>query len=117
MKTRKVTTCNLVTAVSFMLFAGALFSAPTQAHALVPFGGQVGAIIPCIGGSIHATVGPPVGGTYIWTPATRTYLFGPPAPGRWVLGNSAPPGVCVVSINPPIFFTGLVMVIVGSSGL
>ncbi|MCW9054948.1 MAG: hypothetical protein OQJ98_03160 [Candidatus Pacebacteria bacterium] len=117
MYTHTLNTRSIIILASLFVLSLTLLFVPTRAHALKPFGGQVGAIIPCMGGSIHATVGPPVGGAYIWTPGTRTYLFGPPSPGRWVLGNAAGPGICVVSINPPIFFTGLVMVMVGSSGI
>lgn len=109
---------NILTLYSagFIFFIIISFT-PFRAYALIPFGGLVGTIIPCMSGSIHTTVGPPVGGVFIWTPATRTYLYGPPSPGRWVLGYAGPPSICVVSLNPPIFFTGLVMLMVGTSAL
>lgn len=81
-----------------------------------PFGGRTTFIISCMDGAIYTIIGPPTGGSYLWTLGTRTYLFGPPSVGRWNLGIAGPPSICVVSINPPVFFFGLVMIMLGTSG-
>lgn len=87
---------------------------PLRAHALIPFGGMTLLIRPCNTGLL-ATVGPPRPGEYMWTPATRTYLYGPPSPGRWLLGNAAPPTLCFLGIH--YIGAGPIMIMLGSSGL
>jgi len=82
-----------------------------------PFGGSIGQIIFCYNNAIYTVVGPPRGGPYIWTPSTRTYQFGPPShSGQWLLGLAAPPYYCLVSIQPIIVFSGILMTMEGSSG-
>lgn len=72
------------------------------------FGGKVLSILPCV-----STFGPslqvnilPAGGistSYIWTPATISFLAGPPThPGQQILGVADIPFVCI--IPSPFFF-------------
>ncbi|MEX0652167.1 MAG: hypothetical protein WD509_01305 [Candidatus Paceibacterota bacterium] len=86
---------------------------PFQAHALIPFGGRTLITKPCNTGLL-ALIGPPVGGEYMYTLATRTYLYGPPSVPRWVLGNAGPPGLCF--LGQFYIGAGPIMMIVGSSG-
>lgn len=89
---------------------------PLLAHA-IPFGGSVGLILNCYNTAIFAAVGPPRGGSYIWSPATRTYRFGPPrAAGQWLLGLASAPYYCVYSIFPVEVAPGLHIDMMGSSG-
>lgn len=89
---------------------------PFFAHAF-PFGGSVGIIRPCYNNAIYVALGPPRGGPYIWTPATRTYQFGAPSHiGQWLLGLASAPYYCVVSIFPVIVWPGTHIDMMGSSG-
>ncbi|KKW23990.1 MAG: hypothetical protein UY67_C0013G0001 [Candidatus Kaiserbacteria bacterium GW2011_GWA2_52_12] len=102
---------------SVLLFATLVvtFAAPRAAHAF-PFGGAIGQIIFCYNNAIWANVGPPRGGQFIWTPTTKTYMFGPPRhSGQWLLGLAAPPYFCVVSIDPVIVYAGILITMMGSS--
>jgi len=93
-----------------------LFSAPLVASAF-PFGGQASMVIPCYNDAIYAMLGPPIGGPYIWTPATKTYQFGPPThAGQWLLGLAGAPYYCLVSIEPVIVYPGTDITMMGSSG-
>jgi hypothetical protein len=92
-----------------------LVMAPTAASAANVFGGRVGASIPCFNVAIWNTVGAPRGGLYIWTPATRTYPYGPPASGKWVLGLYGIPYFCIVTIAPLFVLPGISMTMLGSS--
>ena len=88
---------------------------PTFALAY-PFGGQASVVVPCYNNAIFANVGPPRGGTYIWTPATQTYRFGPPThSGQWLLGLASIPYFCLVSVQPIIIWPGLAITMMGSS--
>jgi hypothetical protein len=90
--------------------------APSFALAF-PFGGQIGIVKPCYNNAIYVALGPPRGGPYIWTPSTRTYLFGPPSHvGQWLLGLASAPYYCVVSIFPVIVWPGTHIDMMGSSG-
>jgi len=81
-----------------------------------PFGGQIGQIVMCYNDAIYADLGPPRGGPFIWTPATRTYQFGPPAhSGQWLLGLAGAPYYCLVSVEPIIVWTGIDITMMGSS--
>lgn len=98
------------------LLAAIVVSIPHFAFAY-PFGGMIGQIIFCYNNAIYAAVGPPRGGPFIWTPSTRTYQFGPPArTGQWLLGLAAPPYYCLVSVQPVIVWSGVLMTMQGSSG-
>lgn len=82
-----------------------------------PFGGMINQIIFCYNDAIYTNVGPPRGGPFIWTPSTRTYRFGPPLhTGQWLLGLAAPPYYCIVSKQPIIVWSGILMTMEGSSG-
>ena len=82
-----------------------------------PFGGQINQIIFCYNNAIYTNLGPPRGGPFIWTPSTRTYRFGPPQrSGQWLLGLAAPPYYCIVSKQPIIVWSGILMTMEGSSG-
>jgi hypothetical protein len=82
-----------------------------------PFGGQASQVIFCYNDAIWAQLGPPIGGPYIWTPATQTYQFGPPThAGQWLLGLAGAPYYCLVSIEPIIVYAGTDITMMGSSG-
>lgn len=84
--------------------------------AAAPFGGQASLVIPCYNNAIYSAVGPPRGGPYIWTPATRTYKNGPPThAGQWLLGLSGAPYYCIVSILPIIVWSGIQITMLGTS--
>lgn len=89
---------------------------PIFAYA-IPFGGSIGVLLPCYNTAIFTLLGPPRGGQYIWSPATRTYQFGPPrAVGQWLLGLASAPYYCVYSIFPVLVAPGLHIDMMGSSG-
>lgn len=101
-------------AASGLLLLTALF--PSFAFAF-PFGGQTSTVVPCYNAAIFAQVGAPRGGSYIWTPATKTYQFGPPSfSGQWLLGLASAPYYCIVSIAPVIVWAGVAIDMMGSSG-
>ena len=94
-----------------------MFLFPFFAHAF-PFGGRASIVLQCVYNStIYTNLGPPRGGEYIWTTATKTYQFGPPAyAGQWLLGLAGAPYYCIYSISPLIIYTGIAMTMLGSSG-
>lgn len=63
-----------------------------------PFGGMVTKFIVCTcSSSILITVGPPVGGDFLVTPATKLYANFTFTPGHWVLGLALPTSLqCLV---------------------
>jgi hypothetical protein len=65
-------------------------------------GGKIISAIPCDQGFIQITVVGPRQGRFVWTPATLTYLYGPPKPGANILGFALPgtPAVCTVGGHP-----------------
>ncbi len=82
-----------------------------------PFGGQISTVVPCYNQAIFARIGPPRGGDYVWTPATKLYQFGPPSfVGQWLLGLASAPYYCIVSIEPVIVWPGTAIDMMGSSG-
>jgi hypothetical protein len=82
-----------------------------------PFGGRASIVVPCYNSAIYANLGPPIGGPYIWTPATRTYQFGAPKyAGQWLLGLYGAPYYCLVSRSPVITWAGRSIYMMGSSG-
>ncbi len=81
-----------------------------------PFGGAIGTIRPCYNNAIYAGLGPPRGGPYIWTAASKTYQFGRPRrAGQWLLGLASAPYFCVVSILPVDVWPGTHIDMLGSS--
>jgi hypothetical protein len=99
------------------IFLIAIFLASPATTFAYPFGGMINQIIFCFNNAIYTSVGPPRGGPFIWTPSTRTYQFGPPMhTGQWLLGLVAPPYYCLVSIQPIIVWSGVLMTMEGSSG-
>ncbi len=88
---------------------------PIPAAAANVFGGRVGASFPCFNAAIWTTVGAPRGGLYIWTAATKTYPYGLPRSGKYVLGLYGIPYFCIVRIAPLFVLPGISMTMVGSS--
>ncbi len=81
-----------------------------------PFGGSAGQVVPCYNNAIYVNLGPPIGGPFIWTPATQTYSFGPPThSGQWLLGLAGAPYYCIVSILPVIVWPGTAITMLGTS--
>lgn len=82
-----------------------------------PIGGQASVVLPCIHNStIYTRLGPPRGGTYVWTVATETYNFGPPRhAGQWVLGLAGAPYYCFYSVRPIITWSAIIITMMGSS--
>src|SRR5258708_4193751 len=75
-----------------------------------PYGGQISQIVFCYNKAIFARTGAPRGGDFIWTPSTKTYQYGPPQhSGQWHLGLAGPPYYCVVSIEPVIVWSGILI--------
>ena len=91
-------------------------SMPLSASAANVFGGKVGVAFPCFNIAIWTTVGGPRGGLYIWTPATKTYPNGHPAPGKYVLGLYGIPYFCITLIAPLYVLPGISITMMGSSG-
>jgi len=101
----------LMTALALLILLAPFF---TRAY---PFGGQARIVIPCYyNQTIYASLGPPRGGEYIWTTATKTYLFGPPRhAGQWLLGLAGAPYYCIYQIAPNRIKTGSSIIMMGSS--
>ncbi len=94
-------------------FAYPLFSLAAAPGAIMPFGGMVLFIFYCDEG-ILVDVGPPVGGTFIWTYSTISYLYGPPYRiGQWLLGLIGPEIACTIDGEP--YDYGNVILFHGSS--
>lgn len=98
------------------VFALSFFLSPLVADAF-PFGGQANTVLQCpYNSTIYANLGPPRGGEYIWTTATKTYLFGPPQrAGQWLLGLAGAPYYCIYSVQPIIIYTGVAITMHGRS--
>lgn len=111
--------------VATVVIAVLIMFMPSFAFAFSPFGGKVLVITPCVdsfSGSYAVELSGPIGGTYIWSPAAKTYLHGPPIkPRQYALGLSIPlPSGCPTSIIKGVLgdFKGdKKMIMVGSSGL
>ncbi|MAF59293.1 MAG: hypothetical protein QF858_01310 [Candidatus Pacebacteria bacterium] len=88
-----------------------------QAEAIIPFGGMVITLTPCLNAAIHVLIGPPRPGPYIWQAGlTLTFLYGPPShPGQWTLGRAGPVGLCIIDYSPFVVIPGLTMLILGTS--
>ena len=91
-------------------------SFPFFAYAF-PFGGQASIVLPCYyNQTIYASLGPPRGGEYVWTTATRTYQFGPPRhAGQWLLGLAGAPYYCLYDIFGIVIFPAIAITMMGSS--
>ncbi len=97
------------------LLVALLFLTPSVSHAF-PFGGQASLVHFCFNQAIYAVLGPPIGGPYIWTLATKTYQFGPPVhSGQWLLGLSGVPYYCLYSVAPLLVAPGISIMMMGSS--
>ncbi len=99
--------------------AGTVANAPA---AITAFGGLITKIVPCTNGGFWMLVAqpPPKQPTIqalIWTPATRTYLWGPPRKvGQWVLGRYDIPYACTQGPHIPALY-GFRMTMVGTSAI
>lgn len=103
-------------AAAFIVSVAFLFVAPLVTEAF-PFGGKASVVLPCYNQVIYAALGAPNGGPYIWSPSTRTYLFGPPRhPGQWLLGLAGVPYFCIVILRPLTVWPGTHIMMMGSSG-
>ena len=100
--------------VVFAVLALGLFPLFVQAY---PFGGQARVVLPCYYNStIYAYLGPPRGGEYVWTTATRTYNFGPPRHGgQWLLGLAGAPYFCIYKVQPLTVYSATAITMMGSS--
>lgn len=96
----------------------------SAAAAMVPFGGKIIAVEPCVSpaGALYVTIVPagkhPI--NFIWTPATVTLGAGPPrSPGQNLLGRALPgQGFCIKSFFPFFALPGsLFMMMVGTSAM
>jgi len=93
-----------------------LSSLPVPATAANVFGGRVVGWAPCFNAATWNSVGAPRKGLYIDSfTSTRTYPFGRPGPGKYVLGLYGIPYFCIVSVAPLLPLPGIMMVMVGSS--
>lgn len=95
----------LIIAVVSLIFLVANLLLPQSVLAVfglsVPFGGMVLFEIPCTcSAGVMLIVGPPKGGSFILTPASRIYAKYQPLPGHWVLGLADATLPCVVGIPP-----------------
>lgn len=100
-----------------VLSASLLLLVPIAASAAGPFGGDSALVIFCRNGSsIYDELTGPVGGPFLWTPATRTFQFGPPThSGQWLLGISGPLDLCLVTVDPIFTLPATAIVMMGSS--
>lgn len=78
-------------------FFSTLFLFPVLFVAVLFFGGRITSIFPCTAapGTLLLTVGPPVGGTFLYVPgASRLFSYFSVKPGSYVLGMASPAGTC-----------------------
>lgn len=92
-----------ILAVATILAFGLFFAFPNKGLALIggssPFGGRVSARIPCTCGADSLIfVGPPVGGQFILSPASRVYKNYGVFPPNWVLGLASGFSTCLVLV-------------------
>lgn len=106
---------NMRVGLVILLLLVMLMWAPAVSHAF-PFGGQASLVHPCYNQVIYALLGPPIGGPYIWSKSTKTYLFGPPNhAGQWLLGLASVPYFCIAYIQPLTVWPGTHIDMMGSS--
>ena len=85
--------------IVFIIVSVSIAFSSEKALGILPFGGQILNVLYCIcSNNLLITVGPPVGGQYIFQPgASMLYPFGQIfRAGPWVLGNASPGGVCLI---------------------
>lgn len=88
-----------------------------------PFGGRVILNVPCpYSGGYAIIVGPPVGGTYVFTPASKIFEYRLPFPTNWVLGLAGSvqvpcliPGPFGIPVPNPAAPAGFPIIIMGTS--
>ncbi len=106
----------MIRRISYFVIVILFVLSPAYSYAF-PFGGMAGLVHFCFNQAIYVVLGPPIGGAYIWTPATRTYQFGVPThAGQWLLGLSGPPYYCLYSVEPVDLRPGIGIMMQGSSG-
>jgi|JI8StandDraft_1071087.scaffolds.fasta_scaffold318302_2 hypothetical protein len=119
MKLTQASTLKIFTGMVLALFVSVSVwgTIPTQAEAVVYFGGPIGQIIYCINSVTYVNLGAPRGGPYLYSPrVTTTYAFGPPShSGQYLLGAAGPTYFCLQSVLPLIMLPGLLMLYTGSS--
>lgn len=90
---------TLAIVISIVMVVGMLtFFYPNEANAFYrPFGGAIITLwYGCVNGYL-VTVGPPIGGIFMWVPWTYNYLYVPPyRPGQFLTGMLGPPITCWV---------------------
>ena len=91
-----ITSMKRVALLIFVIFVVGLLI-PLQTNAVdLPFGGQIITIFPCANG-LRLTLSAPTPGMYMYTPASFSYLNGPPSHTKqWLLGMAGPSYVCLV---------------------
>lgn len=92
----------IVLLLVFLLVAAIVMVVPAEhssAQGGLPFGGMVTSVFFCAcSNNFMLTVGPPVGGVFMYQPgATLVYSFYMiPVPGVWLLGLFGPPVACLI---------------------
>lgn len=110
---------GLVLLLGTVLAFGVIVSS-TSAGPGSPFGGQITSVFFCnCSGNFRLTVGPPVGGTFMYQPgSTIVYQYGMiTSPGVWILGTYVGPVTCswfcgrgcCSSVYPMIYMAGTSM--------
>lgn len=85
---------------------------PRPAEAILGFGGRILNVTLCVNGMLF-TIGPPVGGLFMWVPGTLTFAYAQLRPGPWSLGAYIPGGVCII---PPLVIPAMgTMIMIGTS--
>lgn len=112
----------LLQCLAIFVFVATLFIAtPTpRAEAQIPFGGMSGSVFWCnCSFNLMVTVGPPVGGVYMYQPGgTILYMFGQIyRAGVWLLGLAGGVSQCLIIIphGCAVVGAGPQMIMVGTS--
>jgi len=105
--------------ISIVLFAAFYLLPVKQLNAVVPFGGKILNVKYCTCSfNLLLTVGPPVGGKYMFGPGSKLYAYGQVyRAGPWVLGLAGAPQVCMMVGSHGCYpaGTGLKIIQVGTS--